>query len=115
MGEDNIKIDLKEMGTEVLDWIHLGQDRDQWRAFAKLVMKTRISVVVEELLASQEGLNSIHSDCLHQGRVAVVLVSLVLRPNVKFVVVAVLTTKSTAFWEVILCGLADIYQRSGVT
>jgi hypothetical protein len=30
--EDNIKMDLREIGTEVVDWIHLAQDRDQWRA-----------------------------------------------------------------------------------
>jgi hypothetical protein len=29
--EDNIKIDFREIGWEVVDWIHLAQDRDQWR------------------------------------------------------------------------------------
>jgi hypothetical protein len=28
--EDNIRIDLKEIGLEGVDWIHLAQDRDQW-------------------------------------------------------------------------------------
>jgi hypothetical protein len=28
--EDNIKMDLREMGYEGVDWIHLAQDRDQW-------------------------------------------------------------------------------------
>jgi len=27
--EDNIKMDLKEMGGGVVDWIHLAQDRDK--------------------------------------------------------------------------------------
>jgi hypothetical protein len=27
-----IKIDLKEMGCEAVDWFHLAQDKDQWRA-----------------------------------------------------------------------------------
>jgi hypothetical protein len=29
--EDNIKIDLHEVGCECMDWIELVQDRDRWR------------------------------------------------------------------------------------
>jgi hypothetical protein len=29
--EDNIRIDLREIGREVVDWMHLDWDRDQWR------------------------------------------------------------------------------------
>jgi hypothetical protein len=28
--EHNIKIDLKEIGCEGVDWIHLAQDKDKW-------------------------------------------------------------------------------------
>jgi hypothetical protein len=28
---DNIKIDLREIGWGDIDWIHVAQDRDQWR------------------------------------------------------------------------------------
>jgi hypothetical protein len=28
--EDNNRLDLREIGWEVVDWIHLVQDRDQW-------------------------------------------------------------------------------------
>ncbi|KAJ4436711.1 hypothetical protein ANN_16843 [Periplaneta americana] len=31
--EDNIKMDLKEVGYDGRDWINLAQDRDQWRAY----------------------------------------------------------------------------------
>ncbi|KAJ4441489.1 hypothetical protein ANN_11345 [Periplaneta americana] len=30
--EDNIKMDMKELGYDARDWINLAQDRDQWRA-----------------------------------------------------------------------------------
>jgi hypothetical protein len=36
--EDNIRMDLREIGWEVVDWIYLTQDRDQWRAVANTVM-----------------------------------------------------------------------------
>jgi hypothetical protein len=28
--EDNIKMDLREIGWAAVDWIHLAQNRDQW-------------------------------------------------------------------------------------
>jgi hypothetical protein len=36
--EDNIKMDLREIGWECVDWMHLAQDRDQWRALEDTVM-----------------------------------------------------------------------------
>jgi hypothetical protein len=30
--EDNIKMDLRERGWSGIDWIHLAQDRNQWKA-----------------------------------------------------------------------------------
>jgi hypothetical protein len=36
--EDNIKINLTETGCDGMDWIHLAQDRDQWRALVNTVM-----------------------------------------------------------------------------
>jgi hypothetical protein len=37
--EDNIKMDLQEVGCRALDWIKLAQDRDRWRALVNEVMK----------------------------------------------------------------------------
>ena len=37
--EDNVKIDLKEMRWESVDWIDLAQDTDRWRALVNAVMK----------------------------------------------------------------------------
>jgi len=33
--EYNIRMDLKEVGWEGVDWIHRAQDRIQWRAVVK--------------------------------------------------------------------------------
>jgi hypothetical protein len=40
--EDNIRMDLRETGWEVVDWIHLAQDGDQWRDVVKTVMNLGI-------------------------------------------------------------------------
>ena len=41
--EDNIKMDLKEMGCGGVDWIELAQDSDRWRALLNAVMNLRVS------------------------------------------------------------------------
>jgi hypothetical protein len=40
--EDNIRADLNEIGWEGVDWIHLAQDRDWWRALVNMVMNVLI-------------------------------------------------------------------------
>jgi hypothetical protein len=37
--EDNIKMDLGEIGFGDVDWIHLVQDRDRWRVLVSTVLK----------------------------------------------------------------------------
>jgi hypothetical protein len=39
---DNIKIDLREIGSDGMDWIDLAQDRDHWRALVNTVMNIRV-------------------------------------------------------------------------
>jgi hypothetical protein len=39
---DNIKIDIREIGSDGMDWIDMAQDRDQWRAPVNTVMNLRV-------------------------------------------------------------------------
>jgi hypothetical protein len=40
---DNIRMDLKEIEWDGIDWINLAQGRDQWRALVRAVMNLRVS------------------------------------------------------------------------
>jgi hypothetical protein len=40
--EDNIKMDLREIGFGDVDWIHLAQDRNRWRALVNMVMNLQV-------------------------------------------------------------------------
>ena len=39
--ENNIKMDLQEMGGGCGDWMEMAQDRDRWRALVSMVMNLR--------------------------------------------------------------------------
>jgi hypothetical protein len=40
--EDNIKMDLREIGFGDMDWIYWAQGRDRWRALVNTVMNLRV-------------------------------------------------------------------------
>jgi hypothetical protein len=39
---DNIKMDLREVEWNGMDWIDVVQDSDQWRALGNMVMNLRV-------------------------------------------------------------------------
>jgi hypothetical protein len=61
--EDNIKIDLQEVGYECMDWLDVAQNRGRWRVLVKAIMNLRVpqnarNFLTENRVASQEGLYS---------------------------------------------------------
>ncbi|KAJ4448528.1 hypothetical protein ANN_10546 [Periplaneta americana] len=40
--EDNVKMDLREVGYDDREWINLAEDRDQWRAYVRAAMNLRV-------------------------------------------------------------------------
>jgi hypothetical protein len=40
--EDNIKMELREIGFGNVNWINFAQDRDRWRALVNTVMNLRV-------------------------------------------------------------------------
>jgi len=40
--EDNIRMDIRKIGWEGVDWIHLAQDRDQLLAVVNTVIELRV-------------------------------------------------------------------------
>ena len=41
--EDNVKMDLREVGCGGMDWIELAEGRERWRAFVNVVMNLQVS------------------------------------------------------------------------
>jgi hypothetical protein len=48
----NIRIDLREIGWEGVDWIHLPQDMDHWKALVNMVMNLWVPQKVGNFLIS---------------------------------------------------------------
>jgi hypothetical protein len=49
---NNIKMDLREIGWDGMDWIDLAHDRDQWMALVNAVMNLRVPQNARKFLNS---------------------------------------------------------------
>jgi hypothetical protein len=70
--EDNIKMDLQEVGWEGMDWIDMTQVRDRWRAVVSAVMNLWVpynagNFLIDDRLASQKGLCSLELVRIHSA------------------------------------------------
>jgi hypothetical protein len=63
---NNIKMDLKDIGWDGMDWIDLAQDRDQWRDLVNTVMNLRVPQNPEKFLNSYRICGSSRRDQLHE-------------------------------------------------
>jgi hypothetical protein len=58
-------MDLREIGWDVIDWIDLAQDRDQWKALVNTAMNIQVPLNAGKFLSSctngsgQEGVSSV--------------------------------------------------------
>jgi hypothetical protein len=67
--EDGIKMDGRKIGWGGVEWIHLADVRDRWRAVVNAVMNLRV-------LAPRHGVSLILSYYLHLGKLMLRLVFL---------------------------------------
>jgi hypothetical protein len=58
---ENIKMDLRDLGWGGMNWIHLTQDRDQWRALVDTLMNLRVPGNTGKFLSSCT------TDCFSRG------------------------------------------------
>jgi hypothetical protein len=48
--EDNIKMGIRKIWWDSMDWVHLAQDRDQWRALVNSIMNFQVTQNVVKFL-----------------------------------------------------------------
>jgi hypothetical protein len=63
--EDNIKMDLQEVGCESMDWIDQAEDRDKWWALVDTVMNLRVPQNVGHFLTILELVSFSRRTLLH--------------------------------------------------
>ena len=70
--EDNIKMDLQEVGWGGMDWIDLARDRDRWRALVSALMNLRVPYNAENFLTTSKPVRFSRRTLLHEVIIAYV-------------------------------------------
>jgi hypothetical protein len=52
--EDNIKLDLREIGIDGANWIRLAQDRVQWGAFVNIIINLRVPSIKQDIFGQAD-------------------------------------------------------------
>jgi hypothetical protein len=63
--EDNIKMELQEVGCVGMDWIDLAQERDRWRVLVNAVMDLRVPLNKGNLSTGREQVSFSRRTLLH--------------------------------------------------
>jgi hypothetical protein len=63
--EDNIRMDLQELGCGCEEWIELDQDRDRWRALMSAVRNLRVPLNAGNFLTSCKPVSFSRRTLLH--------------------------------------------------
>jgi hypothetical protein len=64
--EGNNEMGFQETGCEVVDWIHLAQDRDKWQALLNMVMNLRVPKEAGDFLTSRMTISFSRRTLLHE-------------------------------------------------
>ena len=61
-----IKMDLQQVGCELMDWFELAQDMDRWRALVKAIKKTSGSIKLGEIFDYKKPFTFSRTTVLHE-------------------------------------------------
>jgi hypothetical protein len=103
--ESNIKMDIRKIGQGGMDWIHLVQDRDQWKALVNTIMNLRVCWMVGHKQSifnltyfTKMELTYVYSEALHCHFFPI------LSTVYKTFCSTVLTCSQDGYQELLLCG-----------